>query len=57
MVVSRHLSGYYSGKVHPCWTAVFASFLCRVQIYHLDPKARECWGLLGKEQEATTEIL
>ena len=31
-------------------------FLCRVQIYHLDPK-RECWGLLGKEYDATIEIL
>ena len=30
-------------------------FLCRVQIYHLDPKC-ECWGLLGKEHDATTEI-
>ena len=31
-------------------------FLCRVQIYHLDPK-HECWRLLGKEHDATTEIL
>lgn len=31
-------------------------FLCRVQIYHLDPK-RECWGLLGKEYDATIDIL
>lgn len=48
-------SGYYSGKVHPCWTAVFTCFSLSSSNL-LDPK-RECWGLLGKEQEATTEIL
>lgn len=56
-VVSRHLwllLWESSSLLDSC--IYLKVFLCRVQIYHLDPK-RECWGLLGKEQEATTEIL
>lgn len=56
-VVSRHLwllLWESSSLLDSC--IYLKVFLCWVQIYHLDPK-RECWGLLGKEQEATTEIL
>ena len=55
--VSRHLWLLLRGSSSLLGSCIYLKvFLCQVQIYHLDPK-RECWGLLGKEHDATTEIL